>query len=303
MIGTSYNGTLPIGVATTGVEGLEAIVPISAISNWYDYYRANGAVRAPGGFQGEDLDVLEEYVYTRADQSICRPVIADTVVRQDRVTGDTSPFWEERNYMNDVDNVHAATLVAHGNNDTNVMTKNAAQLYEALKANGVPHQFYFHQGGHGGSPPDVMLNRWFTRYLYGVRERRRGPARSPGSSVRPDQCPPRTATAVGDQSNVSLLTVADTSQLDIGFTLTVPQTNSSGTITNTTRVITAVPDSTHVQLATPVATAAGQRVADGATLSLVCGIGQPDSLRGMARPGLGSGRAQLHGGRSRRSAA
>ena len=52
MIGTSYNGTLPIAVASTGVEGLEAIVPISAISNWYDYYRANGmtarAVHLPG---------------------------------------------------------------------------------------------------------------------------------------------------------------------------------------------------------------------------------------------------------------
>ena len=89
MIGTSYNGTLPIGVATTGVEGLEAIVPISAIYNWYDYYRANGAVRAPGGFQGEDLDVLAEYIYTRPDQAICRPVIADIVAEQDRVTGDT----------------------------------------------------------------------------------------------------------------------------------------------------------------------------------------------------------------------
>jgi len=47
MIGVSYNGTLPNQVATTGVDGLETIVPISAISSWYDYYRANGLVRAP----------------------------------------------------------------------------------------------------------------------------------------------------------------------------------------------------------------------------------------------------------------
>ena len=72
MIGTSYNGTLPIAAASTGVEGLEAIVPISAISDWYDYYRANGMVRAPGGFQGEDLDVLTEYIYTRADEPAAR---------------------------------------------------------------------------------------------------------------------------------------------------------------------------------------------------------------------------------------
>ncbi|MFC4895494.1 Xaa-Pro dipeptidyl-peptidase [Streptosporangium amethystogenes subsp. fukuiense] len=166
MIGTSYNGTLPNAVASTGVEGLEAIVPISAISSWYDYYRANGAVVAPGGYQGEDADVLAEYVYTRADRQICRSVIEDLAKEQDRVTGDYSAFWDERNYLNDVDKVRAATLVAHGLNDWNVKTKHAAQWYEALKARGVPHKIYLHQGGHGGSPSVNVLNRWFTRYLW-----------------------------------------------------------------------------------------------------------------------------------------
>lgn len=168
MIGTSYNGTLPIGVASTGVEGLDAIVPVSAISDWYDYYRANGAVRAPGGYQGEDLDVLADYVYTRFDQEICQPVIDELRANEDRATGDRSAFWEERNYLANADKIHAATLVAHGLNDWNVMTKNAAALYEELKAHGVPHQIYLHQGGHGGNPTDTMLNRWFTRYLYDV---------------------------------------------------------------------------------------------------------------------------------------
>jgi X-Pro dipeptidyl-peptidase len=166
MIGTSYNGTLPIGVATTGVEGLEAIVPISAINSWYDYYRANGAVRAPGGFQGEDADVLAEYTYTRPNQTICRPVIASLAANQDRVTGDYTPFWDARNYMNDIRNVRAASLVAHGNNDWNVMTKHAATFYEALRERNVPHQLYWHQGGHGGSPPLIRTNRWFSRYLW-----------------------------------------------------------------------------------------------------------------------------------------
>ena len=52
MMGTSYNGTIPIAAATTGVQGLDAIVPISAISDWYDYYRANGMVRAPHSASG-----------------------------------------------------------------------------------------------------------------------------------------------------------------------------------------------------------------------------------------------------------
>ncbi|WP_405150276.1 Xaa-Pro dipeptidyl-peptidase [Sphaerisporangium sp. NBC_01403] len=169
MIGTSYNGTLPNAVASTGVDGLEAIVPISAISSWYDYYRANGAVVAPGGYQGEDTDVLAEYVYTRADRQVCRSVIEELAKAQDRVTGDYNAFWDERNYMNDVGKVHAAVLVAHGLNDWNVKTKHAAQWYEALKARGVPHKIYLHQGGHGGSPSVNVLNRWFTRYLWGYQ--------------------------------------------------------------------------------------------------------------------------------------
>ncbi len=46
MTGILYNGTLPNGVATTGVW-FKTIIPIAAISSWYDYYRANGAVVVP----------------------------------------------------------------------------------------------------------------------------------------------------------------------------------------------------------------------------------------------------------------
>jgi predicted acyl esterase len=279
MIGTSYNGTIAEGVATTGVEGLEAIVPISAISNWYDYYRANGAVRAPYTFQGEDLDVLEDAVYSRADEPapkrlICQPVIADTTAHIDRATGDYNAFWNERNYMKDVQNVHAAALVAHGNMDLNVMTKNFDQFYGALRAQNVPHMLYFHRGGHGGAPPDVLINRWFTRYLYGVQN---GVESLPRAWIvrEANACPPRQTTAVGDQSNTASLTVADSSRLTLGFTATIPQLNTDGTTTATTRTITSIPDSTHIVLAFPVATAFGQKVADGAVISHVCGTGAP----------------------------
>lgn len=43
MIGTSYNGTLPLAAATTGVEGLEAIVPISMNSSYY-HGKERGAI-------------------------------------------------------------------------------------------------------------------------------------------------------------------------------------------------------------------------------------------------------------------
>ena len=307
MIGTSYNGTLPIGAATTGVEGLAAIVPISAISNWYDYYRANGLVRAPhqanGGngnnvFRGEDLDVLADLVYSRQDEgnprTICRPVIDELIAREDRATGDRSAFWQERNYMKDADDIEAATLVAHGNGDFNVMTKQAAQLYESLKANGVPHMFYFHQGGHGGAPTDFLTNLWFTRYLWGHENGVENLAKS--WVVRETAtCPPRATTVVGDHANTATLTVASTAPFRVGYTLTIPQTNADGTITNTTRLITNVAGNT-LTLATAVATAAGQRVAGGATVSLACNTGNPTPYPEWPDPATSTADVRLRAG-------
>ncbi|WP_432893833.1 Xaa-Pro dipeptidyl-peptidase [Kribbella sp. CA-245084] len=305
MIGTSYNGTLPEAVATTGVAGLKAIVPISAISDWYDYYRANGMVRAPhsssnpsgnnNAFQGEDLDVLADVVYSRLDETgartICQPVIDDIERNIDRATGNRNKFWQERDYMKDVRNVRAATLLAHGNNDFNVMTKNAAQFYAALKKQHVPHMFYFHQGGHGGAPPDVLVNYWFTRYLYGVQN---GVEQLPRSWVVREaaSCPPRQTTVAGEQSNTATLAVADTKPFRIGFSLTVPQTNADGTVTSTNRLIAKIPDSTHLVLASPVATAAGQKVADGATVSLQCSNANPTPYAEWPDPA--AGQAGLH---------
>jgi predicted acyl esterase len=291
MMGTSYNGTIPEAAATTGVQGLEAIVPISAISDWYDYYRANGQVRAPhssaGGtgnnsFLGEDLDVLVDDVYSRLDEKasgmyqICRQRMADIGVAEDRLSGNRSAFWDERDYMKDVNNVHAAALIAHGNNDFNVMTKNAAQFQDALKRNNVPHQFYFHQGGHGGAPPDVLINRWFSRYLYGVQN---GVENQPKSYVVREAatCPVRQSTVTGDQSNTTTLTVASSSPFPLGYQLTIPVSAANGTVSNATQTITNIPDATHLTLGAAVATAAGSKVANGAIVSLACNTNNPTS--------------------------
>jgi X-Pro dipeptidyl-peptidase len=58
--------------------------------------------------------------------------------------------------------------MAHAFNDWNVVPEHSVRVYEVLKARGVPVQAYYHQGGHGGAPPLERMNRWFTRYLYGV---------------------------------------------------------------------------------------------------------------------------------------
>jgi X-Pro dipeptidyl-peptidase len=174
MIGVSYNGTLANAVAATGVRGLETIVPIASISSWYDYYRANGGVLAPGGFQGEDLDVLAKAVLTRRDPDVCGATIADLERLQDRETGDYSRFWHERNYVAAAWKVRASVLLVHGLNDWNVKTLQSGQWWDALAAHGVPRKIWLHQGEHT-DPFNVRrtewlrtLHRWFDRWLYRI---------------------------------------------------------------------------------------------------------------------------------------
>ena len=172
MTGTSYNGTLPLAAATTGVEGLEAIVPVSANTSYYHYYRSHGLVRSPGGYLGEDTDVLFDFVNSgdpEHRERCIRNVRDDELARgQDRRTGDYNEFWQARDYSSNLESVRAATLLAHGLGDWNVMPGHSVRVYEALRERGVPVQLFLHPGGHGGFPAMELMNRWFTRYLHGV---------------------------------------------------------------------------------------------------------------------------------------
>ena len=171
MIGTSYNGTIPFAAATTGVEGLEAIIPVAPNTSYYHYYRSNGLVRSPGGYLGEDADVLYDFVFSNPDKcDYCDSVVRDKEMAEgiDRVTGDYNEFWRKRDLMNYMEPFKAAVLMAHAFNDWNVVPSHSYRFTKKLKEMGVPLQIYYHQGSHGGEPPTKMMNRWFTRYLFGV---------------------------------------------------------------------------------------------------------------------------------------
>lgn len=172
MTGTSYNGTLPLAAATTGIEGLEAIIPIAPNTSYYHYYRSNGLVRSPGGYLGEDVDVLFDFIHSgdESKREYARKTVRDTEMKngQDRITGDYNEFWAGRDYLNKMDKMKAALLMSHGFNDWNVVPEHSFRIYEAAKEKGLPVQTYYHQNGHGGPPPLSLMNRWFTRYLFGV---------------------------------------------------------------------------------------------------------------------------------------
>ena len=173
MTGTSYNGTLPLAAATTGVEGLEAIIPIAPNTSYYHYYRSNGLVRSPGGYLGEDIDVLYDFIHSgdESKRDYNNKTVRDTEMKNgmDRITGDYNDFWAGRDYLNHMKPMKAALLMAHGFNDWNVMPEHSYRISKRAKEMGIPTQIYYHQNGHGGPPPIKMMNRWFTKYLHGIK--------------------------------------------------------------------------------------------------------------------------------------
>ena len=172
MTGTSYNGTLPLAAATTGVDALKAIIPVAPNTSYYHYYRSNGLVRSPGGYLGEDIDVLYEFIHSgdESKRAYGNKTIRDEIMREqmDRATGDYNTFWAGRDYLNDMAPMKAALLMSHGFNDWNVMPEHSYRIYNKAREMGLPVQIYYHQGGHGGPPPISMMNKWFTRYLFEI---------------------------------------------------------------------------------------------------------------------------------------
>ncbi|MFF9003909.1 Xaa-Pro dipeptidyl-peptidase [Streptomyces achromogenes] len=186
MIGKSWDGTIANGVAATGVEGLKTIVPISAISSWYDYYFAQGAPLYDGG--PDDLADRVESAGARAHCAAVQRRLAEGSPR----SGDRTPLWTERDYVKDAARVRASVFAVHGMQDLNVRTQHLGPWWDALARHGVRRKIWLSQTGHvdpfdfrRGAWVDT-LHRWFDHELLGYDN---GIDREPMADVerRPDQ--------------------------------------------------------------------------------------------------------------------
>ncbi len=182
MIGKSYDGTIANGVAATGVAGLKTIVPISAISSWYDYYRSDGATF------GSNPAGLARTVESRNSGQDCS-VQNQVLTAGATANGDYGPLWADRDYVTGARNVRASVLLSHGVNDLNVKTIHFGQWWDALT---VEKKIWLSQTGHV-DPFDYrraewvdLLHRWFDHYLLGLDN---GVQNGPVASVerQPDQ--------------------------------------------------------------------------------------------------------------------
>ncbi|MBR3474791.1 MAG: hypothetical protein IKH34_06965 [Oscillospiraceae bacterium] len=187
MTGRSYAGAMAFQVASTGVEGLETVVPVAGVASWYDYANSQGipsgllarydsiadlATLCASRFAGETdpalLERYESYLAMLRDQQIA-------------LEGDFGPFWEARDYSAR-SGFRASALIVQGLNDETVRPKQFDLMRSAFLASGCEVKCLLHRNGHvtpanEQTGTDIMigehcftewLNLWFTHTLLGV---------------------------------------------------------------------------------------------------------------------------------------
>jgi len=172
MIGTSANGELANAVATTGVDGLEAIVPNSANNGQYGLFRSNGTPVSVVPTTDERIADLSSWVRaTHVERPNCDHWADRVAGRQDHATGDYNDFWHEREFLPKAESVDAAVLLSHTVDDPIVKPNNFADWYRALDDADVPLRLWLHKGGHRspeGQAWTDLVDRWWEYWLKGV---------------------------------------------------------------------------------------------------------------------------------------
>lgn len=173
MIGHSYEGSLAMGVAGTGVRGLTTIVPLAGNSSWYDLAHMNGTLLH---FKG-----MQEWIARKVNADVdekCAAVFRHMHEGEDDATGNYNSYWNRLDYRNgpvsNVRNVRASVFAVQGMQDANVPAANFSTWWAGLPRTvhrkawvtqyGHMEPFYFRR--------DVWvdtLHRWFDHELMGVR--------------------------------------------------------------------------------------------------------------------------------------
>ncbi len=183
MTGRSYAGTTQFGIASTGVQGLETIVPVSGIASWYEYTNSQGYRTKSNKSYSE---WLASYCASRAaDSGWNKSTYANylnTIANDEaNLNGDYGEHFRRRDYTLNP-NIHCSALIVHGLNDDNVRTKNFQLMYDAFRDAGQNVKLLLHQDGHvtpaygankteqfiNGEAYQQVLNRWFSHYLFSI---------------------------------------------------------------------------------------------------------------------------------------
>ncbi|WP_233564970.1 CocE/NonD family hydrolase [Micromonospora musae] len=186
MIGKSYDGSLAMAAAVSGVKGLSTVVPIAGPYNYYDYTRGNGIVTRGNNYLGSLARTITDDDPAR--QARCAPVWDEIAAGDGDEHGDYTPFWTERNYLDDAAKIKASVFLVHGIQDDNVRADHFSKFWQALKKYDVPRKLWTGRVGHI-DPFEFRrevwvdtLHRWFDYWLQGVNN---GITREPKVDVEP----------------------------------------------------------------------------------------------------------------------
>ena len=189
MTGRSYGGTMPFAVASTGVAGLETIVPVAGIADWYSQQNQQGAQRYwPKEVLNSFLSYYCSSLYSDPEKSDEEKELSAAFqyqmgLDQIRCGFDYSEeFWGGGNYTTDADKIKCTALIIHGLNDENVSTKQFEMMFRSFRKAGETAKLVLHQGFHmtptmglkgygfriNGMAYDDMVNLWYSHYLYGI---------------------------------------------------------------------------------------------------------------------------------------
>jgi X-Pro dipeptidyl-peptidase len=189
MTGRSYAGTTQFGLATTGVAGLETIVPVAGIASWYEYSCSQGMNLRGDAYTNN----LAYYCASRALDGTDWPTISTAYwnylgqldADEEALNGSygkDDQLWAIRDYTRNAANIKCPALIVHGLNDSNVRPKNSYLMYDCYLTAGADVKLLLHQDGHvtpaygakkveqliDGEPYQDVLNRWFSYYLYDI---------------------------------------------------------------------------------------------------------------------------------------
>lgn len=189
MTGRSYAGTMPLAVATTGVEGLKTIVPVAGIADWYSQQNMQGAQRY---WPKEMLNsFLAYYCSSRYnDETLSEEELENIGAFHHEIALEQlkcgfdydKDFWGMGNYRLKADQIGCSALIVHGLNDENVSTKQFEMMYESFKKANQNVKLILHQGPHitptmpnkgygiliDGKFYDDIVNEWISHHLYGI---------------------------------------------------------------------------------------------------------------------------------------
>jgi len=189
MTGTSYGGTTPVGLATSGVKGLETIIPVCGISSYYEYQNQQGAIN----WDPQYTPGMVWYILSRfgaPDWYSGSPIrgrqmgyMQQMYLEAVALTGNYGEHWALRDYTLDgwykdwgPSKLRTPMLIVHGTNDNNVRPKQSVLMYQMAQKAGVEARFMWNQGHHmtpnnhqiGAYTYQEWQNLWYSHYLYKV---------------------------------------------------------------------------------------------------------------------------------------